>query len=96
MDFATFEAAALARGALLRTQSTLRSSVQVVADTRVDQPLAQPCVVQPILDALSTMGGSGDVSWRVERLADGTKRIHAAQPVAQTYARQGWDALAVA
>lgn len=96
MDFATFEAAALARGALLRTQSTLRSGAQVVADTRVDQPLAQPCVVQPILDALAAMGGEGAVSWRVERLSDGTKRIHAAQPIAQNRAREGWDALAVA
>lgn len=96
MDFATFEAAALARGALLRTQTALRTGAQVVADTRVDQPLVAPCVTQPILEALANLGGTGDVAWRIERLADGTKRIHAAQPIAQTRAREGWDALAAA
>jgi hypothetical protein len=96
MDYHTFERNALAAGVLLRTQLALKTGALVVADTTVPQPLAAAKVTQPILDALEAVGGAGTVTWRVERLDNGTKRIHASQPLATARIREGWDAYAAA
>jgi len=96
MDYHAFERRALATGVLVRTQLTLKTGVLVVADTLVGQPLAQACVTTPIADAVAAAGGTGPITWRVERMSDGTKRVHASAAVARVRAMEGWDAYAAA
>jgi hypothetical protein len=96
MDYADFERKALGTGVLVRAHTTTKNTTLVVADTNLAQPLAQATVTTPILEALAKAGPLGAIHWRVERLGNGTKRIHASAAIVRERTVDGWDAVQAA